>query len=294
MTEYAVEPPGGRLDAYLANLIVDISRTSIQAMIRNGSVRVNGVVVVKPAFELHVGDAVEVSVEEAKPTTGSSLPIPLDVVFENADYMVINKPAGVVVHPAPGHDSGTLVDAAVARVPEIKGLGESGREGLVHRLDKDTSGLIVMAKNEATLLDLQHQFMAREITKTYLAVVDGAPPSRMGRVEAPIARDPRQRQRFSVQEGGRPAITEFAIRERYDRHALVEAKPVTGRTHQIRIHMSFLECPIVGDKVYGRTTASLDVARQMLHAWKLKLPDRGKYEVEVPEDFSDALRQAAG
>ncbi|MFQ5923705.1 MAG: RluA family pseudouridine synthase [Anaerolineales bacterium] len=291
--DFVVEQPSGRLDAYLADRIADMSRTSLQAMIRTGQVKVNGKTVAKPAFELHSGDTIRVSPLDDDPSFDVPEGVALDIVHETKDYMVVNKPAGIVVHPSPGHESGTLAQAAIAHAPELRGLGEVGREGLVHRLDKDTTGLIIFAKNEATLMLLQQQFKTQEIEKTYLALVDGGPPSDKGRVEAPIARDPRNRQRFAVQESGRPAVTEFRIKERFGRHALLEAFPITGRTHQIRIHMKFLGCPVVGDEVYGYKRWSLDVERQQLHAWKLRLPNREELEAPIPEDLADAIRQAS-
>ncbi|GMR11548.1 MAG: RluA family pseudouridine synthase [Anaerolineae bacterium] len=291
--DFVVEPPGGRLDAYLAERIADRSRTSVQSMIRNGQVQVNGKSVAKPAFELHSGDTIRVSRPNAEPHFDDYQAQALEIVHETTDYMVVNKPAGIVVHPSPGHESGTLAQAAIAHAPELRSLGEAGRGGLVHRLDKDTSGLILFAKNEATLTLLQQQFKTRKIKKTYLALVDGSPPSDKGRVEAPIARDPRNRKRFAVLESGRPAVTEFRIKERFDRHALLEAFPISGRTHQIRIHMKFLGCPVVGDEVYGRKKRSLDVERQQLHAWKLRLPNREEFEAPFPADLADAIRQAS-
>ncbi len=290
--DFVVEPPGGRLDAYLADRIADKSRNSIQAMIRNKQVRVNGKVVAKPAFELHLGDTIQLSQIEAESSFAESERVELDILHETKDYMVINKTAGIVVHPSPGHDSGTLAQAAIEYAPELRGIGEPGREGLVHRLDKDTSGLIIFAKKGESFRLMQQQFKSRVIEKTYLALVDGAPPSDKGRVEAPIARDPRHRQRFAVQEGGRQAVTEFRIRERFKRHTLLEVHPITGRTHQVRIHLQFLECPVVGDRVYGKRNPSLKVERQMLHAWKMKLPGHAEFEAPVPDDLKHAIRQA--
>jgi len=290
--EFVVEAPGGRLDVYLADRLEGKSRTLVQSMIRNGSVRVNSNIVAKPSFELHSGDSISI----IQPTIGPSLDkaekLTLEIVDETKDYMVVNKPAGMVVHPSPGHVSGTLAQAAIAHAPELQGLGEAGREGLVHRLDKDTSGLIIVAKNAATLTHLQQQFKTRQIEKTYLALVDDGPPSEKGRVEAPIARDPSSRKKFAVLENGRPAITEFRVTERFDRHSLLEAYPLTGRTHQIRIHMKFLGCPVVGDEVYGHKKPSLKVVRHQLHAWKLKLPDWNELEAPIPEDLVDAIQQA--
>ncbi len=291
--DFVVKSPGGRLDTYLADRIADQSRNAIQAMIRNGQVRVNDKATIKPAFELHVGDTVRLSNIDAKPVAVEVEAVELDILHETADYMVLNKPPGIVVHPSPGHASGTLAQAVIEYAPELLGVGEPGREGLVHRLDKDTSGLIVFAKNEEFLELLQQQFKSRVIEKQYLALVDESPPSSRGRVEAAIARDPKHRQRFSVQESGRASETEFRIRERYKRHTLLELHPITGRTHQVRIHMQFLECPVVGDRVYGRRYPSLNVQRQMLHAWKMALPGHGEFEAPIPNDLEDAMLQAS-
>ena len=291
--DFVVEAPGGRLDTYLTNRIADQSRSAIQAMIRNGQVRVNDKVAAKPAFELNVGDMVSMSQINAESVLIEVETVELDVLHETADYMIVNKPPGIVVHPAPGHESGTLTQAVIEYAPELQGVGEPGREGLVHRLDKDTSGLIVFAKNEEFLELLQQQFKSRVIEKQYLALVDDGPPNSRGRVEAAIARDPKHRQRFSVQESGRAAETEFYIRERFKRHTLLELHPITGRTHQVRIHMQFLECPVVGDRIYGRRNPSLDVERHMLHAWKMAIPGQGDFEAPIPEDLEDAMLQAS-
>jgi 23S rRNA pseudouridine1911/1915/1917 synthase len=290
--DFVVETPGGRLDAYLAARIADRSRNSVQAMIRNEQVRVNGEVVAKPAFELRSGDTIQLSPVDEEVVRVEFEGVELDILHETEDYMVINKSHGVVVHPSPGHESGTLAQAAIDYAPELLGVGEPGREGLVHRLDKDTSGLIIFAKNEATLKLLQQQFKSREIEKTYLALVDDAPPSDKGRVEAPIGRDPKHRQRFAVQDRGRQAVTEFRTRERFKHHTLLEVHPITGRTHQVRIHLQFLKCPVAGDTVYGKRHPSLNVGRQMLHAWKLVLPGHEEFEAPIPEDFADAIQKA--
>lgn len=290
--DFVVEPPGGRLDSYLAGRIADQSRNSIQAMIRNKQVRVNGDVVVRPAFVLSSGDTVRILQLDTGPDPAEFEVVELDILHETDDYLVINKSPGIVVHPSAGHKSGTLAQGVMEHAPELRGLGEPGREGLVHRLDKETSGLIVFAKNEATLRLLQQQFKSRAVKKTYLALVDGSPPSDRGRVEAAIGRDPKHRQQFAVLESGRPAETEFRVSQRFKRHSLLEAYPLTGRTHQVRIHMQFLECPVVGDRVYGRRNPSLEVERQMLHAWKLALPDYGEFEAPIPEDLVGAIQQA--
>ena len=290
--DFVVESPGGRLDAYLAARIANRSRNSVQTMIRNEQVRVNGEVVAKPAFELHSGDTIRLSQVDEEPVRAEFEMVEFEILYETKDYIIINKSPGIVVHPSPGHESGTLAQAVIDYAPELNGIGEPGREGLVHRLDKDTSGLIIFARNEATLTLLQQQFKSREIEKTYLALVDGAPPSDKGRIEAPIGRDPQHRQRFAVQDRGRQAVTEFRTRERFKHHTLLDVHPITGRTHQVRIHMQFLECPVVGDKVYGKRHPSLAVERQMLHAWKMVVPGHDVFEAPIPEDFTDAVRMA--
>jgi 23S rRNA pseudouridine1911/1915/1917 synthase len=267
-------------------------------MIRNEQVRVNGEIVIKPAFELRSGDTIQLSSIEEENDRADYEAVELDILHETEDYMVINKSPGIVVHPSPGHESGTLAQTVIEYVPELAGVGDTGREGLVHRLDKDTSGLIIFAKNETTLKLLQQQFKSREIEKTYLALVDGSPPSDKGRVEAPIGRDPEHRQRFAIQDSGRQAVSEFRTRESFKHHSLLEVHPITGRTHQVRIHLQFLECPVVGDKVYGKRNPSLEVERQMLHAWKMKLPGGEEFEAPIPAlrtlcDWLPANRSAA-
>jgi 23S rRNA pseudouridine1911/1915/1917 synthase len=228
-------------------------------------------------------------------------PIPLDVIYENSDVLLVNKPAGLVVHPAAGHASGTLVQAALAHAPDLEGIGGEIRPGVVHRLDKDTSGLIVLAKNDRAYAELQRAFKSRTIAKTYLAIVDGHPPTPVGRVETPIGRDPRHRKRMAVvmESMGRPSVTEYATREAFKLGCLLEVHPETGRTHQIRVHLAFLGCPVVGDRVYGRRSAAVEAPRQMLHAWKLKLVLPGdrqprEFEAPLPADFVEVLEELRG
>jgi len=197
--------------------------------------------------------------------------IALQVVFEDNNVLVVNKPAGLVVHPGAGHRTGTLVNAALAHDPSMMGVGGEERPGVVHRLDKDTSGLLVLAKNDAAMKVLQDQFQGRAVRKTYLALVDGRPPTATGRIQAAIGRDPIRRKRMSIlPEGkGRGAETEYTTVEVLGEHTLLEVHPITGRTHQIRLHLSFLGCPIAGDTVYGRRRRSIALERHFLHAWKL-------------------------
>jgi 23S rRNA pseudouridine1911/1915/1917 synthase len=272
------------------------SRTSLQRLIADGFVSVNARQEVRSALKLEVGDAVQLRIPPPAPLNVEAEAIPLEVIFENDDVMVINKPAGMVVHPALGHARGTLVGAVLGYAPEVEQVGEAERPGIVHRLDKDTSGLILVARNEAAQRALQRAFADREVKKTYLALVDGRPPTASGRVEAHVGRDPSHRQRMGVVPAsrGRPAVTDFQTVQQYAQYTWLEVHPLTGRTHQIRVHLSYIGCPIVGDRVYGRRTPSLGAARQMLHAARLQLTLPGEVEARVfeaplPEDLRAIL-----
>ena len=223
--------------------------------------------------------------------------IPLDIIFENDDLIVVNKPAGMVVHPAAGHDNGTLVNAVLGYDPELEGIGGEERPGLVHRLDKDTSGLIVLAKNERAHRWLQDQFRLRKVEKTYLALVDGKPPTPTGRVEAPIGRDPSHRKKMAIMPAGkgREAVSEYITLETFAQHTLLEFHPYTGRTHQIRLHCAFLGCPIVADPIYGHRNPTVPLKRHFLHAFRLKivLPGEKKarvFEAPLPAELERVLK----
>ena len=292
----SVPHPGGRLDRLLAELMPQLSRTRIQEWIRAGLVTVDGQAVTRPGRQLDGGENVLVAVPAIRPASLEAEPIPLDVIFENSDVLIVNKPSGMVVHPAAGHSTGTLVHAALAHAPDIRGVGGEARPGVVHRLDKETSGLILLAKHDLAHQHLQRLFKERKIEKTYLALVDGRAPTPTGRVEAPIGRDPRQRKRMAVvgKGKGRDAVTRYKTTELFRDHAFLQAQPETGRTHQIRVHLAFIGCPVVGDRVYGKKKATLPVSRQMLHAWKLRLVipdevDAREFEAPLPEDFILAL-----
>lgn len=285
-----------RLDKYLVSQLPEFSRSRLQKMIKTGCVEVDNLTITKSGYLVELGDQIEIRIPPAKPATLIPEDIPLVVIYEDQDLMVINKPAGMVVHPAAGHQSGTLVHAALAHSKEIKGVGGIQRPGVVHRLDKDTSGLILLAKNDEAHLWLQDEFRTRSVNKTYLTLVDGAPPTAKGRVEAAIGRDPIDRKRMAVvpPNKGRPAVSEYSTVSNYKQHTLLEVHPVTGRTHQIRLHMAFLGCPVVGDRTYGRRRQSLPIARQFLHAFRMsiRLPGNTSYvefEAPLPEDLSDVL-----
>jgi 23S rRNA pseudouridine1911/1915/1917 synthase len=280
-----------RLDKFLVGQLQEFSRSRIQGLIADGFVDVNGRAAKKAGQTLESGFNVTVRVPSTAPTHLIAEDIPLDIVFENEDLLVVNKPAGMVVHPAVGHSSGTLVNAVLGYEPEMEGIGGEERPGVVHRLDKETSGLILLAKNERAHRWLQDQFRLRKVEKTYLALVDGKPPTPSGRVESHIGRDPSHRKRMAIvpESRGREAISEYKTLESFRDHTLLEFHPLTGRTHQIRLHCAFLGCPIVGDEVYGRKKPSLDIDRHFLHAYRLKILLPGKKQ---PRVFEAALPPA--
>jgi len=288
---------GMRLDKTLVQWIPDQSRAHLQNLIRNGYVHVNSAVVQKSGFALQPGDRIEVELPLAKPEELIAEKIPLDILFENSDLLVINKPAGMVVHPAAGHDSGTLVQAVLGHAPDLTGIGGERHPGIVHRLDKDTSGIILVAKNDRSHRWLQEQFKLRQVKKVYLALVGGHPPTPEGRIEAPIARDPAHRKKMAVVPPGhgRDSVTEYRVVERFEAHDLIEALPLTGRTHQIRLHLAYIGCPIAGDTVYGRRKASLPLERHFLHAMRLTICLPGEqqprtFEAALPGDLENILQ----
>ena len=287
-----------RLDKYLVSCLPEFSRARVQGLILDGFVTVNGVTAKKAGQILEDGFDIEVRIPPPVPSGLIPEDIPLDIVYENDDLIVVNKPAGMVVHPAAGHYSGTLVNAVLGYDPDMEGIGGEERPGLVHRLDKETSGLIILAKNERAHNWLQDQFRLRKVEKTYLALVDGKPPTPSGRVEAPIGRDPSHRKKMAiVQPGkGREAVSEYKTIEAFKHHTLLEFHPHTGRTHQIRLHCQFLGCPIVGDSIYGKHTPTLTIDRHFLHAFRLKIILPGEeqphtFEAELPEELKLVLEE---
>ena len=282
-----------RLDHYLARALPDVSRSHIQRLIRQGLITVDGQAT-RASSPVKPGMRVTARIPPPPAVEVPPQAIALDVVYEDGDLLVVNKPAGMVVHPAAGHYEGTLVNALLARYPGLA-VGDEGRPGIAHRLDRDTSGLIVIAKTAAALDYLRAQFRGRRVKKTYLALVHGQPPKPEGIVEVPIGRDPRQRKRMAVVAGGRPARTGFRVLEDLGDFSLLSISLETGRTHQIRVHLAWLGVPVVGDGVYGRRRNRLGLARQFLHAWQLSFerPDgRGRLELEapLPADLEEALQ----
>jgi 23S rRNA pseudouridine1911/1915/1917 synthase len=285
-----------RLDRFLVGLLQEFSRSRIQGLIANGHVDVNGHAAKKAGQALESGSTVTVRIPPTTPTDLVAEEIPLDIVFENDDLLVVNKPAGMVVHPAAGHPSGTLVNAVLGYDPDLEGIGGEERPGVVHRLDKATSGLILLAKNERAHRWLQDQFRLRKVDKTYLALVDGKPPTPSGRVEAYIGRDPKQRKKMAIvsESKGRESISEYKTVEEFRKHTLLEFHPLTGRTHQIRLHCAFLKCPIVGDEIYGRKGSTIEIGRHFLHAYRLKIilpneKESRQFDAPLPEELERVL-----
>ncbi len=293
---------GQRLDRYLTSTLDGISRTGVQQLIAGGSVFVNGRPG-KASYALRVGDAVQVSrVSPPGPQSSNLQPLSykLDIVYEDSDLLVVNKAAGMVVHPAPGHTADTLVNALLAYRPELRDVGGEQRPGIIHRLDKDTSGLIIVAKNTRTLAALTEQMQRHEVVKRYLALVVGSMPLDQGSIDAPIGRDPRHRQQMAITAvGSREARTHFRVLQRFPHgHSLLLLQLETGRTHQIRVHLKAIGHPIVGDPVYGpgRKGQGLTLKRPFLHAYQLKFthPTTNvvlELEAPLPADLQAILEQ---
>jgi 23S rRNA pseudouridine1911/1915/1917 synthase len=295
---------GSRLDAYLASQIDGWSRARLQRLIENEDVLVNGKSS-KPSYKLREHD--EVEVELIAPAADSFVPedIPIEIVYEDDTLVVVNKPAGLVVHPAAGTPSGTLANALAYHFQNLPGGGTGVRPGLVHRLDRDTSGLLVVAKTESALENLSDQFRDRTVYKSYVALVHGRMESNSGKIDQPLARDPSNRTRMAVVRNGRNALTLYRVRRGFDRFTLLDVELKTGRTHQIRVHLAWLKHPVVGDETYGSgrdntiqdarlraRVRSLD--RQFLHAEKLGFthPKTGewvKFESPMPDELAGLL-----
>ena len=287
-----------RLDKYLVSCLPEYSRSRLKNLIEKGYILVDGTVAHKSGQMIIHGNMIQVHIPAPEPTQLIPEAIPLDIIFENGDLLVVNKPAGMVVHPAVGHISGTLVHAALAHAPEMVGIGGEKRPGVVHRLDKDTSGLILLAKNDQAHRYLQDQFRQRKTIKIYLALVDGKPPTPSGRIEAPIGRDGVHRKLMAVTgtTRGREAVSEYRTLESFKEHTLLEVHPLTGRTHQIRVHLKFLGCPVAGDTVYGHKHATIPLERHFLHASRLTILLPGEetpraFEAPLPNELERVLER---
>ena len=289
MTELRLVVPdgsGGRVDRVASDLS-GLSRSRVQRLITDGHLTVGGVTL-KARSVVRAGDALDLFVPSAEPAGIEPEAIPLEVLYEDVDVLVVNKPAGLVVHPSPGHWSGTMVNALLARDTDYGGIAGIARPGIVHRLDRDTSGLIMVAKTDTAQAGLMAQLKARRVKKTYLALVHGNVEAAAGRIEAPIGRDPRQRTRMAVVPDGRPSVTGYRVRERFRGWTLLEVDLITGRTHQIRVHLAALGHAVAGDPVYGTGTSRRGpdgLERLFLHAWRIVFASPGTGElvrVEAP------------
>ncbi len=289
---FIVDESGIRLDKFLSSRYPKYSRTHLQNLINNGFVKVNNRTV-KPGIKLTSGDRVGINFPESAPSSLLPENVPLKIVYEDDDLLVVDKPAGMTTHPSPGRTEHTLVNAILSHYPKLAEIGNSLRPGIVHRLDKDTSGLIIIAKNMPAQMKLIEQFRTREVSKTYITLVRGHLSPETGIIEAPIGRSSADRKKMAIVSGGRQALTEYKVLKYYREFTLLEIKPETGRTHQIRVHLSAIGYPMAGDSVYGVKVPFL--TRQFLHAQRLSfiLPSSGKrveFKSDLPDDLALALK----
>lgn len=286
---------GRRVDVFLASFLSDRSRAFISELIRNGDILVNGQLK-KTAYKLKTGDDIHGRVPDPEPVKIQAQPIDLNILYEDKHLLVVDKAAGMVVHPAPGHFEGTIVNAVLHLCPDIGEIGGEIRPGIVHRLDKDTSGLLVIAKNDSAHRHLAMQFKARTIRKQYLALVHGCPEKNTGTISLPIGRHPTDRKKMSViSRKGRVAETLWSVTEQFEDASLLTVGLKTGRTHQIRVHCAAIGHPIIGDMVYGARKKLPSVLRQMLHAWRLEFEhpqthQRISFEAPIPQDMTQLIR----
>ena len=284
---------GERLDLFVARRVPALTRSRVRRLIDEALVTIDGRLAPKAGVKLEAGQRVVVTLPPPEPLDLEPEPIPLRIVYEDGDLLVVDKPAGMTVHPSPGHSRHTLVHAVLAHCPDLSGIGGKQRPGIVHRLDKDTSGLIIVAKHDSAHLSLARQLKERRVEKTYLALVEGRPKPAEGIIDAPIARHPRHRKKMAVVEGGRDARTRYRVVREVDGRSLVEVRPETGRTHQIRVHLASIGHPVVGDVLYGKRSEALE--RQFLHAQRLafrhpRTDERLDLEAPLAEDLAKALR----
>lgn len=293
----SIQDSGTRLDKYLSNVLTDLSRTHINKLIEEGHVLVNGKTA-KSSLKVKENDEVEVNIPIAKEVEINKEDIPLDIVYEDKDILIINKPQGMVVHPANGHYEHTLVNAILFHCKDLSGINGVTRPGIVHRIDKDTSGLICVAKNDYAHNKLAEQLKDHSMNRTYVALVRGVIPENSGEINLPIGRDPNNRQKMGVtRTNSKEAITFFKVLKRYKDHTLIECHLKTGRTHQIRVHLSYIGYPVEGDPLYaGKKYDTLYKKGQLLVATSLRLvhPTSNKemeFKIDLPDYFIDVLHQ---
>ena len=296
MEKITVDLNNMRLDAFIAQKNDKLSRTMIQKLIESGNILVNGENK-KISYKVQVGDIIDLNLPEPKEAGIEAQEIPIEVVYEDSDIIVVNKPKGMVVHPANGNPDGTLVNAVMALCKgSLSGIGGEIRPGIVHRLDKDTSGLLIVAKNDLAHINMSKQIKDREVKKIYIALVKGNIGENEATINMPIGRSTKDRKKMAARKDGKEAITHFKVLKRYEKYTLLEIKIDTGRTHQIRVHMAEIGHPVVGDMVYSSGKNEFGVEGQMLHAKSLdfKHPITGKamhLEAELPQYFKDVLEE---
>lgn len=285
-----------RIDSFVSNKISDLSRTMIVKLIESDNIKVNGKSQ-KPSYKIQAGDKISIEIPEIKEVDLKAQDIPINIIYEDNDIIVINKEKGMVVHPAEGNWDGTLVNAIMAHCKDsLSGIGGELRPGIVHRLDKDTSGILIIAKNDKAHINLSEQIKNREVKKKYIALVRGIIPENEATINMPIGRSTKDRKKMEVTKNGKEAITHFKVLKRYGKYTLLEVKIDTGRTHQIRVHLAEIGYPVVGDMVYSNGKNEFGVVGQMLHAQSLdfKHPTTGKkmhLEAELPEYFKKIIEQ---
>ena len=290
---------GERLDFFIASNIQELSRTAVKRLIEDGNIKVNEKEQ-KVSYKVQENDVVEINVPEARELDIKAQDIPVEVVYEDNDIIVVNKPKGLVVHPANGNWDGTLVNAIMAICKDsLSGIGGEIRPGIVHRLDKDTSGLLIIAKNDESHLNMSNQIKDRKVKKIYYALVRGVVSEDEATINMPIARSTKDRKKMAVNKNGKEAITHFKVLERFSKYTLLEVKIDTGRTHQIRVHLSEIGHPVVGDEVYSNGKNDFGIKGQLLHAKSLTFrhPITGEemhLEAELPKEFTDVLQELRG
>ena len=291
------ENVGKRIDSFIPSIKKDISRSMVQKLIKEENIKVNGKET-KHSYKLKLNDEIEISIPEAKEIDLKAQDIPLDIIYEDDDIIVINKPKGMVVHPANGNPDGTLVNAVMAICKDsLSGIGGEIRPGIVHRLDKDTSGAIIVAKNDKAHVNLSEQLKEHKVKKTYLALVRGIIKENEATINMPISRSNKDRKKMDVNKEGKEAITHFKVLRRYkNKYTLLQINLETGRTHQIRVHLSYIGYPIIGDEVYSNGKNEWGIKGQCLHAWKLEFmhpitKEKISLEAEIPEYLKNILKE---
>ena len=285
-----------RIDKFLAEKLQEKSRSYIQKLIENGSITVDDKKV-QNSHRIKEDEVIRIKIEKNKKADIKPAEMDLDIIYEDKDILVLNKKAGIVVHPAPGHYDDTIVNALMAYTDDLSGINGVKRPGIVHRLDMDTSGVLIVAKNDRSHRSLVEQFKMRETKKYYLALLKGNIPYEKGKIDAPIGRDPSSRKKMAVRKRhSKKAVSRFRIKEEFKNYTLVEVKIETGRTHQIRVHFSYISYPVAGDKKYPNIDKKLSISRQMLHAYRLIIThpvtgEKMEFKAELPDDFSNILQE---